>query len=510
MGRGAARGFTLVETLIAVAIGVVLGYFILLAITSLLHSASLTAQREHEQAAIASLVDRWQAEEDSAWAIFTPPNDVLGSPNTDGHELDFFTRDGKNRTYFWAYTYDARSQTLARYLYGSPGTTPMLDRRFSGITKFVAHTYPVTALQDPNSAIYSALYANASLQAGAVQFYPSMPWIAGGNQITDVQISGASFHRDMQLSTQTAPSGFTVVLRYTPAPTPTPAASSTPSPTLAVWPPFVELPMQGQSLQTAALAPRRNIAYYLNLFLGGSIANAGLAPCAINQARAFTDGSFTTPLVNATPPPGALPVDVNGNTDAGGCIRINDSIGSDVYLYEPGNTTPLQQYGDNCGAAVTIVSENPPSYTGTNVGLKTQGGSSPMQSCSMIWEDGRSTPSRATVSYEVSGCVSTAAYTYMLVGIGGSCTSSDPNNYAANSTPPDCTPAGSGGIQYTDLGLKSTSGPGSAVDNGDFTVTVSRTGIGTITVTIGISELLCAGTNRTKIVYASESYTFND
>jgi hypothetical protein len=53
--------------------------------------------------------------------------------------------------------------------------------------------------------------------------YADRPWIAGGNQITYVRIETMQSARILELSTQTAPSGFTVVLLYTPSPSPSPA-----------------------------------------------------------------------------------------------------------------------------------------------------------------------------------------------------------------------------------------------------------------------------------------------
>jgi type II secretory pathway pseudopilin PulG len=216
------RGFSLIETVVAVAVAVLLGYALLYVFGGALRVSSVQVQRDAEASAIGALSAKLTDEEDDAWAIFTPPADVLGAQNADGHEVDFFTRDGKQKNYFWAYRYDAPSKTVTRYLYAMPGGTVTKDFTYGGITKFTAHTYPLTALQDPTTPVYSALYTGAHLQNGAVPFFSGAPWIAGGNQITDVQFAGATISRDVQLVTQTAPSGFTIVLHYTPAPSPTP------------------------------------------------------------------------------------------------------------------------------------------------------------------------------------------------------------------------------------------------------------------------------------------------
>ena len=221
MSARVSRGFTLIELVVAVGIAVMLSYFLVRTTAMTLHWSSMQAQRNVEHASMEELVDRWRAEEDSAWAIFTPDTDVNGVANGDGHEVDFFTRDAKYQSYFWAYNYDAQAKTLMRYQYAAPGGTPVVDTTYGGITTFYVHTYPVTALQDRSSKVYSPLYDGATLLPGAVRFYgAAYPQIAGGNQITYLRVESPTMVREMQLSTQTAPSGFTVVLQYTPAPGP--------------------------------------------------------------------------------------------------------------------------------------------------------------------------------------------------------------------------------------------------------------------------------------------------
>ncbi|HEY8297508.1 MAG TPA: hypothetical protein VIG32_05755, partial [Candidatus Baltobacteraceae bacterium] len=180
-------------------------------------NATLNA-RDNEHAALEALVNRWEAEADSSWAIFTPTRDVRGADNTDRHELDFFMRDGRGRDSFWAYTYDKTSHSLQRYLYAQPGAVPQADGAAIGeVRSFAATTYPITALQDPASPIYQPLYGGGPLRPAAVHFGYG-PDVAGGNAITQVRIVGTTYARLLELSTQTAPSGFTIVYRYTPAP----------------------------------------------------------------------------------------------------------------------------------------------------------------------------------------------------------------------------------------------------------------------------------------------------
>ncbi len=268
---------------------------------------------------MAQLTDSLTSEEDDAWAIYVPPNDVTGATNADGHEVDFFTRDGKQQPYFWAYSYDATAHTLHRYRFAAPGGAVTSDVDYANITKFYAHTYPITALQDPAAAIFSSLYAGAALQSGVVHFYPSMPWIAGGNDITYVHVEGPTLKRDLELATRSAPSGFTVVLNYTPSPAP----SSTPG-ALSVWPPAVRYPVSGTMLASSSAVP--TLAERVNALFGGGIARA--AGCG--TAIAYADATFARALANATDP-----YDATVTTDGSGCMSS-----SVISLYEPGYNAP--------------------------------------------------------------------------------------------------------------------------------------------------------------------------
>jgi prepilin-type N-terminal cleavage/methylation domain-containing protein len=219
VGRASERGFSLVEVLIATAIFSVVAGVALVSLQSFVHWNTILTQRQTESAAFGQLVDRLQAEEDSAWAIFTPPTDVFGKPNTDDHELDFFARDGQNRAYFWAYLFDSAHGTLQKYTYAAPGSAPTASGDpITGVKAFTAHTYDVSALNDPSTPIYEPIYANRPLSPYDVHFGFGNA-VAGGNQITYVRIDGTANTAALQLSTQLAPGGWTVRLAYTPGPT---------------------------------------------------------------------------------------------------------------------------------------------------------------------------------------------------------------------------------------------------------------------------------------------------
>lgn len=230
VGRSHARGFSLLEVVVSIAIVIVLAWVLFHALSQALLAARMQSADDREQSTVGRLIDNLSTEEDDAWAIYTPPSDVSGKSNSDGHEVDLFARDGQQRPYFWAYSYDATAQTVTRYRLAAPSGAASADTTYTGISKFYAQTYPVAALQDASTPVYSALYSGAALQSGIVHFYPSMPWIAGGNNITYVHFESATMRQDLQLATQTAPSGFTVVVYYTPSPSPPPTPTPVATP----------------------------------------------------------------------------------------------------------------------------------------------------------------------------------------------------------------------------------------------------------------------------------------
>ena len=380
----ASRGFTLLEVLIAAAIAIVLGLFFLRATTSALRTLTATGTRFNEAATLANLSDLWERDEDTAWAIFTPPADVHGASNADGHEVDFYSRDARQRTSFWAYTYDAAAQTLTHYKYTAPGSSPTAIEAFTGVTQFFAHTYPVTALSDPSSKIYSPLFAPASLQDGSVQFFSSSaPWIAGGNQITYVNVQTAHASREMHLSTQTAPSGYIVVLNYTPSPSATVSG-------LQVWPPAVRYGANGTQLASAG-TPRMTAGALFNGLLGGGIADAA-SSC---PAQAFTDSSFTTTISQGTTDPYGGSESITG---ANGCYD------GGIDLNEPGSSAAFfdqAPQSNACTSSEVVAGQFTPSKNGPLATQAFSGGTQATNDCVLGFSDGTK---KAQVSASVYAC----------------------------------------------------------------------------------------------------------
>ena len=222
--RPGERGFTLVEVVIAAALWIVLGGALLYMTTGLFEQTrALTAQRAaYEQ--LTRLVDSLDAEATSSLAIFTPQADVLGADNSDGHELDFYSRDAQRMGHFWAYRWDATTATLQRYTYAHPGgEATASDPPLQGITAFHASRLPAGAISQPFLGGYVA-------RDVVVNF--GYPGVDGGNAVTTVSFANARNQFVLELLPGTLASGFAVVVAtFVPSATPTPALpSSTPTP----------------------------------------------------------------------------------------------------------------------------------------------------------------------------------------------------------------------------------------------------------------------------------------
>jgi hypothetical protein len=177
-----------------------------------------TSQTVAAEADLDRLTDRWYADAATAWAVFTPPNDVFGTSNADGHEFDLVTENSQRQPSFQAYRYDSAGKRLLEYTYGSPGSSPTATGDESdNISAFSAATYPATELQDASSPLYDPLFTGATIANAAVPLNLGSNAI-GGNQITRIHFAANRLDRTVLLSSATAPSNFTVILKYTPPP----------------------------------------------------------------------------------------------------------------------------------------------------------------------------------------------------------------------------------------------------------------------------------------------------
>lgn len=350
------RGFSLVELLVAIAVAALAGTVLLIALRNALAWSTALDERAQAAGEAAQLFDRLAADEDSAWAIFVPPQDVAGISNADGHELDFFSRDGAGRDSFWAYRFDAQTRSIQRYRYAAPngaGATPD-GTPIAGVAAFAAHAYPLDALQNVNAPLYNPLYAGAALHGAAVHFFAQEPWIAGGNGIVAVHVDMQTVRRELQLTTQTVPSGWTVVLRYTPPPSGVqrfPAQLEYPSPGGALPP---------QNVAVAAVRPRPLLASIGAVgALSRLAATAPVGPCPAGVPRAF-DQQGNVIFPGRIPPWAAgLHIDVNGcdtGRDPSGTTYTNTN-GNDpaaLAVAEPGGSGNFTARPKSCQVGNTI------------------------------------------------------------------------------------------------------------------------------------------------------------
>lgn len=230
--RPGEQGFTLVEMFVATGVWIVLGGTLLYVTQGLLSDAKLITSRQSAYVELAHLIETWEAEATSALAIFVPSKDVLGSDNTDGHELDFYSRDASREGHFWAYRWDARTQTLQRYTYRVPGTTATpSDPAVTGITAF-------TAVRKLASTVAQPFLAGYVPRDVFVNF--GYPEVTGGNAIADVKVADARNTFEIELLPGTMVSGFQVIVgtfqpTASPPPSPPPMTPS-PSPTASPTP----------------------------------------------------------------------------------------------------------------------------------------------------------------------------------------------------------------------------------------------------------------------------------
>ena len=200
-------GFTLVESLVGAAIGVILIWGLLTAANRLVFSAASLNARLVAQSGADRLTERLSAEAESAWAVWTPANT----------EIDFFSEDGSHRQFDWSYTYDPAQKTVTR----STGET------YGPFDGFNASAVDVTALANPSASGFDPLFANSA--ATSVRYpLPEQPDAIGGNTLVALHLVGSGVDRTDLFASGMAPTAFTVLVVYTPSPTP--ATTATPIP----------------------------------------------------------------------------------------------------------------------------------------------------------------------------------------------------------------------------------------------------------------------------------------
>jgi hypothetical protein len=187
-------------------------------LVSLLHVMVATAASRHDlmlaRTQSQQLSERMTGEARSAWSIGVPQNDVFGSSNADGHEVDFTAENSARQIFHWAYDYNPVSLTITRYTIGASGP-PRPGPVAGGITAFSAQSYAVNQISDPSSPIFDPLFAGLSV--APVSYVLPDDSIAG-NGFVRIAITAAGTSLHELLATGVAPTQFTVVVQYTPPP----------------------------------------------------------------------------------------------------------------------------------------------------------------------------------------------------------------------------------------------------------------------------------------------------
>lgn len=214
------RGFTLIDAMVASAIALLLGWQLLAMTHATVFAAAHLDGRLRAYASANRLEERLEADAATAWSAFVPPTDVNGRSNADGHELNFATRDASHRSYWWAYVYEPAGKRVTRYAY-APGEPPVPGERYDDLAGFRARAHPMTDIVNPKSDAYDPLFADATVSDVTVDFGWN-PVAVGGNRAIAVAVSAEGSDRRFLLATAAAPSHFTIVVQYTPAPTASP------------------------------------------------------------------------------------------------------------------------------------------------------------------------------------------------------------------------------------------------------------------------------------------------
>ena len=219
--RERQAGFTLVETLIGAAVAaIVIGGLVVLA-SRLTQTTSALGTRVQSQSAVERLLERLSAEAASAWAVYVPADDINGNANADGHEVDFFSEDGSHRPFAWAYSFDATHKRITRYAF-APGGAASAGETIQPVDAFTATSVAITQV-----GTIDPLFRGSVAQPVAYAFGAS-PDAVGGNALVQLQIIASGVDRNELLASATAPTTFTVIVNYTPSPTPVVTATPTP------------------------------------------------------------------------------------------------------------------------------------------------------------------------------------------------------------------------------------------------------------------------------------------
>jgi prepilin-type N-terminal cleavage/methylation domain-containing protein len=171
-----ARGYSLIELLISMAVILILLMGVGNAIVHVLHVQSFQVGRAAMGRTAAALSERLREEAHSSTAVFIPSVDVLGGPNAGtagAHEVDFFRRLSAGGDAFVAYRFDSATGDITRYEYTTAsGIKTILNSDiaagdvalFSVVRERASEAGKLAGESDPPSV--SILYGAAELAGG--------------------------------------------------------------------------------------------------------------------------------------------------------------------------------------------------------------------------------------------------------------------------------------------------------------------------------------------------------
>lgn|GEM_PF-3343449 len=213
------RGFTLIETLIALGIILALVVAIVIVSRAFMNGAAGAATQQRSSTNEALLMGILRADAASSIAIFVPTNTALGTPNTAGNEVDFFSRraDRTPEVYGFLYVPGSNGQPgyVQEYTYDKPnGTATSYGTPLKGFTGLTATSISADELNDPMFTSPPKRHDIPTGYAGVI----------AGNHVTRVRLSAIAANnkietRFAELMAGILPSGVKVVTaRWTPQP----------------------------------------------------------------------------------------------------------------------------------------------------------------------------------------------------------------------------------------------------------------------------------------------------
>ena len=452
---------TLIEIMVAAAIFAVVAFILV----GLIYEYDLGSKRlssvQASRAGIAHLLDQWESDQSSADSVFIPDTDVLRADNTaNPHEVDFYSKDASNRPYYWAYYYDPAAHTLQRYDYPSPGSTATKDgNALRAITQFTPSLHAISEVTNPRSPIYFPIFGgtrdfDVKLGAGSNAI--------GGTHIVHIDVATAKEIIPVELEANGAPSGFTVVLNYTPAPKVL---------DMRTWPVAVKYGASGADVAALPPQPRFDLALLINSMLGGGVANA--AGC---HAIAYTNSQMLPGQEDTVGIPGH-PTSTIG-TQAG-CFDGN------MVAYDANGQSATYQVNSaksTCDLVSHVVPTgwNPGTAAGKQVVLVVHGGS-PTPTCSLAIDNGTGQVTGYGTGL-VAAQVALSCSSGITLPIGQTCQFSFLPGGPYNAV---CL-VDSWSLGWTGSAWKVQSvtptGLGTVTDNGDGTFSFTRTSVGTVTI----------------------------